>query len=222
MKLIVLSGPKQSGKDTTALHIKKYIPQLKCIALADKLKNECSQIFNIPRNFFDDQDLKEKDLGPFGYNGVVSIDKVIKLLLNFDINPRESGNSIGSLELPILHSAREIAQWVGTDLLRKYGNPDIHCVQLKKILSKAEKKDVFVVMDCRFPNELEFLQSFKDAVTCYIQRDIAESKVTSQSHISEKSTQELKNKVKYIIDNNGSFEDLDSRVLKLINTTSLI
>lgn len=59
--LVLVSGHKYAGKDTAAkLLVKEY--GFTRFAFADKLKDECSRCYNVPRKFFDDDDLKEAPL----------------------------------------------------------------------------------------------------------------------------------------------------------------
>lgn len=61
MKFIGLVGYKQSGKTTVLNHLKKNY-KAKEIMLAGHLKDVCSEVFDIPRDHFDDQNIKEEPL----------------------------------------------------------------------------------------------------------------------------------------------------------------
>ena len=129
MKVVIgLVGVKTSGKSTTA-NIMKKIFQDDVIeaALADKLKNVCSEIFNVPREHFDRQDLKEI---PFSSNKTLTKETISLVLTGFGIKETEdllnfyNKNNIIDKQLS---SPRQIAQIVGTEVLRAAGDEDIHC-----------------------------------------------------------------------------------------------
>ena len=54
-----LIGAKTSGKSTVAGMLKDMFPTAREVAFADKLKNVCAEIFELKREQFDRQDLKE-------------------------------------------------------------------------------------------------------------------------------------------------------------------
>jgi len=61
--IVGLTGYKGSGKDTVADHLVEY--GFVRWSFADKLREVCSDVFNIPMNYFTDRDLKEKKIEKF-------------------------------------------------------------------------------------------------------------------------------------------------------------
>ena len=148
MKLIGLSGVKESGKSTAFDYIKNQIDGVVEIQLAKKLKDTCSVSLNIPRSHFDDQDFKEKTLvTPL----ILTKETITNILCNYQIDFSDKYlKHIGKQ----IKTPREAAQYIGTEVLRE-GDPDIHC---RHAIIEAEKLGarVGIITDMRFPNELDF------------------------------------------------------------------
>jgi hypothetical protein len=176
-------------------------------ALADKLKNTCAEVFKVPREYFDSQDLKEV---PFA-NGPKTLteESILGVLLSFNAGMNQGDfydkyrNIIG-MELP---TPRKIAQIVGTEILRAAGDQDIHCKNVNL------NDEITIISDLRFPNEFDYFSNNSeiDFIPLYIQRDEAEKHVTEDSHPSEKCVFEFSDKC-IKVDNNGTIEDLSAQV----------
>ena len=223
MKTIIgLTGVKTSGKSTVANMIREFVPNVQEVALADKLKNTCAEVFNVPREHFDRQDLKEV---PFEDElRLLDIKSITNILNSFGIvatqeiiNKYEEKNII-DMELS---TPRKIAQIVGTEVLRAAGNDDIHCENVEL------NGDVVVVSDVRFPNEFNYFNNlaFEQTDTgvnklrfipIYVQRDEAEKHINENSHSSETSLFEFADKC-IKIDNNGSFRNTELQVKQIID-----
>jgi dephospho-CoA kinase len=220
MKVVIgLAGVKTSGKSTVANIIKKLIntETVEESAIADKLKNVCAEAFGVPRDHFDNQDIKEVDFedGP----KILTLNKISMILHLFNVRMTQElvekyklKNVIG-IELP---TPRRIAQVVGTEVLRTTGDEDIHC---KNMPLSDEDGSITVVSDLRFPNEFSYFhsQNFNDIkfLPIYIQRDEAEKHVTEDSHPSEKSVFLFSDQcVK--LSNNGTLEDLEKSIKELL------
>ena len=209
MKVVIgLVGVKTSGKSTTA-NIMKKIFQDDVIeaALADKLKNVCSEIFNVPREHFDRQDLKEI---PFSLNKTLTKETISLVLTGFGIKETEdllnfyNKNNIIDKQLS---SPRQIAQIVGTEVLRAAGDEDIHC----KNVNLGDK--ITIISDVRFPNEFNYFNTLPNSyfLPFYIQRTEAEEKITPDSHPSETSVFIFRDKCIKINNNNG-LENLEKQI----------
>lgn len=108
-------------------------------------------------------------------------------------------------------AGRQLLQWLGTDVCRK-NNPNIWVNVVKEnILGLQSEFDTFIIGDCRFPNEIEVMQSsFSNVQTVRIERIGHVSKLTESQlqHPSETSLDkyifdlrcEFPNGVKYIED----------------------
>jgi len=215
--VIGLVGVKTSGKSTTANIIKKnFQGDVIEAALADKLKNVCSEIFNVSRENFDRQDLKEI---PFNSNKTLTKETISLILTGFGIKETEdlinfyNKNNIINKQLS---SPRQIAQIVGTEVLRAAGDEDIHC----KNVTLGDS--VTIISDVRFPNEFNYFSTLPNTyfLPFYIQRTEAEEKITPDSHPSETSVFIFRDKCIKINNNNG-LESLEDQVRSHLLRTDL-
>jgi hypothetical protein len=209
MKVVIgLVGVKTSGKSTTADIMKKNL-QSNVIeaALADKLKNVCSEVFNVSRESFDRQDLKEI---PFNSNKILTKEKISLILTGFGIKATEDLINLydtKNITDRLLSSPRQIAQIVGTEVLRAAGDEDIHC----KNVNLGD--NVTIISDVRFPNEFNYFNTLSNTMFLpfYIQRNEAEEKITQDSHPSETSVFIFRDKC-IKINNNEGLQSLEEQI----------
>ena len=215
--VVGLVGPKTCGKSTvTNIIASEFV--ITESALADKLKNASAKAFDLKREQLDRQDLKEV---LFDAPKPLTKERIALILTEFGVNPNSYKDPIllqTHLEFytPLfnkpLHSPREIAQIVGTELLR-FVDKDIHCRNVP-----IAKNSVTVVSDVRFINEMDFFAKM-DGITfipIYIQRDQAEAQVKPESHISEREFMEFRHRCSKV-DNNGTLENTKKQVMDIIN-----
>ena len=208
MKILIgLCGVKFSGKTTAFNIIKDLYPQVQEIQLAKKLKDECSRIFKVKRELFDDSQLKEVPLEMPIYLTAEAVTEMVEafgIKVDYDTHVRKH---VGM----ILESPRRIAQYAGTEILRACGE-DIHCIGATMNLPH---EGVFVITDMRFPNEFDFFTSqYADIfVPFHIQSNRAEAGGAQDMHPSERMVLETAKRCKKI-DNNGSLADLKARLEK--------
>ena len=206
--IITLVGVKRSGKSTTFNYLKEIFPSVTEITLANKLKNVCSEVFNVPRSAFDD-DRKEQPL-----DKAVQLypAHVVDICAKFDINNLSEGEINPHVGV-ILPTPRRIAQFVGTEILRSFG-ANIHCEHAVKDLSD----NCFgVVTDCRFWNEFNY---FKDNsyyfIPIYVDNKKAEEKAQGDNHASERDVLDIAKQCLFTLDNNGTLEDLARGVEEMV------
>lgn len=210
MRIVIgLTGVKTSGKSTVANLLKDLILEdVQESALADKLKNVCSKVFDVPREHFDKQDLKEV---PFKSNKILTENDINLILSEFEVNPTKEliyfYNKNNIINKP-LKSPRQIAQIVGTEILRAAGDEDIHCKNLKL------GNNVTIISDIRFPNEFNYFENLPNTyfLPFYIQRDEAEKYINSNSHSSETSVFTFCQKC-ININNNKDLEFLKKQIM---------
>lgn len=137
--IIAIAGRKQSGKTTSAEFIKTTfetsgLGQAKIYNFADPLKKDvCMNIFGLT------------------YHQCYGSD--------------ESKNELVNCYWPgtdAQMTAREVMQYVGTDVFRKiqknvWADATIHKIQ-------SEKPDLAIIADCRFPNEVEVVTAVSGLV----------------------------------------------------------
>ena len=204
---IGFTGVKRAGKTTAFTFIKDKYPEVREIALADKLKSASATIFGIPKSAFDAVNLKERELDVPVY---LTSEAVSDLISYFGVTPDFEKHVRPHLN-QILYTPRQIAQYVGTEILRNV-DYDIHC---KSVTSDLPEDGIFIVTDMRFPNEYDFfsLRYERDFYPYYICNNRAELGSRDDTHASEKHVFDIVKKC-HQIDNNGSLEDLRKNVLK--------
>jgi hypothetical protein len=212
--IIALTGVKFSGKTTAFNFLKEIMPSqspLIEIQLAKKLKDECSRVFKIERNLFDDSKLKEVSLEMPIY---LSATDLTDLIRSYGVEPDYDTHVRPHVGM-VLESPRRVAQYIGTEVLRTV-NEDIHCMGATMNLPE---NGTFVVTDMRFPNEFNFFN--KNYGECfhpfYIQNNQAELAGAQDMHPSERMVLVTAKRCK-MIPNNSSISDFKATLLSLIET----
>lgn len=178
--IIAFSGVKFAGKDTAVEGlISRY--GFTRIALADRLKDICSHVFEVSRNDMDDPSKKETKFINELHINQDHIKHLLELLVydgfNFDFEDKcriICKNFTGR----ILTSIRDMLQIIGTDILRTYIKDDIW---LEYIKDRILPNNRYVITDARFENEREYLKKI-GAILVLVKRPGFESK---SDHISE-------------------------------------
>ena len=200
MKIIIgLTGNKGSGKNTAHTFIEGYYfgkKRVEEIALAGPLKRSCAEVLNLEPRLFVDQNLKEVDL-PIP----VQLDKKIieQFFKQFGRADYDFNEHVRPHLGKILHTPRQILQYVGTEVLRAL-DEDIHC---KAAVAQVGECDIAVVTDIRFPNELNFFLNLQnvDFVPVYIENRRAEEAASADKHASEAHIGFIKTKCDVIPNN---------------------
>jgi hypothetical protein len=213
MKPIVIGivAPKEAGKTTTTNMIAEFTA-IRESAFADKLKNTCAKAFNIPRENFDRQDLKEVKLET---PKVLTLETIKAIFKEYDREDEiELKPGVVNMEL---HTPRHIAQVVGTELLRDHLGKNIH---IENVIIDPTR--VTVISDTRFENEYEVMNARDDIryFAAYVYRKQAEDQAKLSTHPSETEFFKFKDKC-YLIDNNGDFRDLELNVKRFLDKVML-
>lgn len=198
--LIGLVGKKGSGKTTSANIIKKELDPVYEIQLAKKLKDVCSRVFKVNRDFMDDPVLKEVELDK---TITITFWNIIKVCFYFLVFPKiKTFKHIGTR----LTTARRLLQFVGTDILRQI-DTEIH---LKKAVSGLPKNGVFIVSDIRFKDEMEYLHkwAYPYGWFFYVERGIE----NKDFHASEIELDNLKKLSTRVINNVSNINNLENEI----------
>jgi hypothetical protein len=102
-------------------------------------------------------------------------------------------------------SPRKAYQVFGTE----YGRDQLD----KDIWLKLAPKGKIVISDVRFENEASYIRD--NGLLVFIDRDNASNEIDNATHISESGV--VRYDTDYVLDNNGSLEDLDVYIHKLNN-----
>lgn len=205
-RVVALTGRKGSGKDTFCQFLSSHLSgeyTITYLKFAGLLKQACSKASGLSLEYFEDVVLKEQELP-----------KVIKLAKEgYNIVMREFGLPEDGTNdnFMVFHTPRQMLQVVGTDILRRK-QPDIH---VKKTLKQIPKNGITIITDLRFVNEfnaLEKLLEYHEFIPVFIDRRTDDN----DEHRSERELLKLKDKC-VIINNNGTFNDLNDRALKVLN-----
>jgi hypothetical protein len=225
MKVVSFTGPKGSGKDTSADLLKAEGIADGSISFAGPLKKICMEVFQLHHNYMNDPILKEKPLKEPITITPKLLRKVNQLMMDYlDIdefyyNPNKA--SVVGLEGQILSSPREILQIIGTEWIRNRIHPDWHlqAAFAKKAMSQLNPDGLYCVTDARFPNEYQFLADRfgEDFRGFYVERPEAEERLAQSTHASELQVLEVKKLItsENILVNNGSIDDLKKKLLSL-------
>lgn len=203
-KVIGIVGFKNSGKDTSAGYMIQDFGYTKD-SFAAPLKDACAAIFGWDRDMLEGETLESRE-----WREIVDPYWSHKLGID-DFSPRKA------------------LQLVGTEKLREGLHEDIWILSLSRRVVKIS--DNVVITDCRFPNEIEAIRKLNGSVI-RIKRGpepywykLAEEAMVKNLigplrelkrigiHASEYSW--VGSDIDYIIENDGSLEDLRKKVNKL-------
>jgi hypothetical protein len=226
MKIASFTGPKGSGKDTSADILKELKIAKGSISFAGPLKKICMEVFNLHHTLVSDPILKEK---PLTSGEIIITPKILRkinqLMMEY-LDPEEffySPNraSVVGLEGTPLRTPREILQIIGTEWIRNRIHPDWHLQAAfsSKTLEKLDQSGLYCVTDARFVNEYQFLANKfgEDFKGFYVERPEAEERLAQATHDSERKVLEVRAVIpeSNIILNDGSLEDLKKKLLAL-------
>jgi len=198
---ITFAGRKQTGKTESTLYLAKQLIQIgktvKRINFADKLKQACSIIFNIPLEDMETEEGKNK------------LTKIRRPYLTCDgVYCASDLDDIGQPFMTI----REILQFVGTNLFREqmYGHIWIDSVFHDPDL---QKYDYVLIRDDRFKNEVSIANQYGKVFL--IERDTG---LQLDNHKSETELALIpRQDFSGIIDNNSDFPHLWTQLHKILD-----
>lgn len=230
-KLIAISGVKGVGKDTSGdmlrfmlstpkfLHhywIYKRFPKLTFkgnwlkVSFAGPLKEMLSVLLRVPVESFEDRDFKENIFIDFNN---LSFHKREDLKRYQILSDSKFSRKIkeGTIDVRAnMLSIRQLLQYWGTDVMRRYLGDQLWCLATLKI---ADIHDL-IISDLRFKVEADIVQERKGTLI-YIDRPGCEV----GNHQSEKEAFELyqSGRCDHIIHNTGTLKDLFNHCKEIYN-----
>jgi len=225
MKIVSFTGPKGSGKDTSADILKEEKIASGSLSFAGPLKKICMEVFKLHHNYMNDPILKEKELEEPIVLKSAHFRKINLLMTDFldqdefFYNPYKA--SIAGLEGMVITTPRQLLQVIGTDYIRNRIHPDWHLQAAfsKTSLAKMDENGLYCVTDARFPNEYSFLANKfgEDFKGFYVERPEAEEKLVNGAHASEMKVLEVKELIptENILKNDKTVDDLKKKLLAL-------
>ena len=207
MKIIGLTGFAKSGKSTATEVLKEMGGQE--IAFAKHLKDVCAVVLGVERSHFDNQDFKEKE---FDYPVYLSNRAIEEILYYFEVEPRHFPAALVAHTGKDLHSPRQVAQYVGTEVLRGI-NKNIH-IDISLKLNVGSVAPFLIVSDLRFGNEFDAV-SERRGLVIGITRQAATPKNLVNLHDSEKEIPRLISRTNNVIANETTIAEFKFAVRSL-------
>ena len=188
--IIGLNGRLKSGKDTTFSIIQNLYPHAERVSFADKLKDSAAASLNLPRDLM--EELKnEEDIKLVFAFPVEGYDRLYSRVSHYEMNIREYLQRYGT------ESHREV---FGTDFW----------VDMALPLDIEHSDRLLVVTDVRFPNEAIRVLDLGGQIW-KIERE------TATAHSDHPSEQDLDKWVDVFVDNTGSLDELQEKLVDLTN-----
>lgn len=244
--IIGISGKKQSGKDTVGTIIQYLMSGEKahyiawCNALeaydnsaekesgwevkkfADKLKDIVCLLIGCTREQLEDETFKNSELGEEWWNYVNIMDKT-------DILPY-LGTRLTEPKQYNLHkpTPRYFLQYIGSELFRFqiHENTWVNATMADykpldgRTMQDPDDSNIgfpnWIITDTRFPNEAKAIKN-KNGVVIRVNRNTG----NNDQHISEIALDDYKD-WDYVIDNNGTLDELIEKVLEILKKEKIL
>jgi len=204
MIVVGFAGTAKVGKDSSAVVLKQK--GFEHLSFARPLKELCSRIFPVTYEMFDSQEYKDK---VWKFPIIMNLEKIDKLLIELNKHEFISNEKQTAIAHKLVgkafHTPRQILQCIGSDIVRDMLDSDFWCKVLK---NEMIRKDV-VITDVRFPNERKTIKE-ANGVLILVKRPGFEG----SNHISDKLLGD-ESEYDYIINNDGTLEDLHRKVESL-------
>ena len=219
--IIVISGLKNSGKDTVAdmLQYCLSVPEpfrkywmyrhyryafnstYEKVAFADSLKDTLSVLFGIPVEKFYERDFKEH----FYIKGLEITDTPDNILDEDSFIKMLNKKDFSFLKTHFI-TIRQLLQCFGTEIVRGLFGNAFWAEQTMK-----HNFDKMIITDLRFKVELEAVRK-RNGLVLYIDNP----NCIPEQHASESEVLEMKDNhdFDFIIENNGTLEDLFNKIVK--------
>jgi hypothetical protein len=202
---------------------------------ADRLKDIVCLLIGCTRQQLEDQEFKEKELGEEWYRyGLIRKNSAKPILFPSELENIECQLKLfkGSTLYMDKLTPRKLLQLLGTECGRNIIHPNIWVnatmVDYNPIsgtMDVRRSKETFpnwIITDMRFPNELEAIKN-RNGITIRINRGLVERTgklIQEPEHISETALNNAK--FDYVIENDGTIEELLNKVKKILINEKII
>jgi len=181
--IISLTSYAGCGKDEVAKIIQKYDSKWQIKKFSGKLKEIASILTGIPKEKFEDQEFKKSMLGAEWMTNGLDYDQMIGWVKPMFV--------------------RDFLQLLGTNAIRDNLHKN---TWVNALMADYSEQSNWIITDCRFPNELIEVKK-RLGTSIRINR---EGIKPVNNHPSEVALDNYE--FDYIIENNGSLEDLDNHI----------
>lgn len=249
MSIIGISGRINSGKDLVGKIIQELTinsnADYKIIKFADTLKDMVCLLLGCEREQLEDREFKEKELGEEWWKYPVEVTYEIRTGDNIDYETdtyyfvtKEEADNFYNKEIKnnpfeivkldtIKLTPRTLLQLLGTECGRQIIHPNIwvnSTLERGRLYSVEEKSNLihpsWCITDCRFPNEADAIKS-KGGINIRVNR--SKEGYSNNSGIKHESETALDGyKFDYVIDNDGTIEDLVDKVKEILIKENIV
>ncbi len=197
--ILSISGRIGNGKDTIADIIQTMTPYYRWEVkkFAGKLKDVAEMLSGVPKVRFEDQDFKQRDMGP-----------------EWGMTYREFLQKIGT---EAMRNGLHENVWVNA-LFSEYQANTIAIGTSEFDITEEDQLPYWIITDTRFPNELQAVKE-RNGITIKVVRNTTNT--IGATHASETALDDY-TEWDYVVDNNGSIEDLKIQVMAILSTEDLL
>ena len=221
--IIGIVGRKHSGKSTITRMIVENNPNSVELSFAKKLKQVCSKVFNLPMEYMEDQNLKEK---PLSFNITLTyeqLEQIYSYYPGYEMDISKANNLVGTL----FTTPRYILQFIGTEFLRECLKRSIHLDVIEQRVahfSSIDKNKIIIISDVRFQNEVDFVRetSLKYYDRPALVLGVDRPGLEKSSHPSEIEIENLILKSDRLINNNSTLTDLELSIYSVLEENKLL
>jgi hypothetical protein len=197
LQLIGIHGKAGAGKDTIAIYLNAFYKDVWAEKFADPLKDACSHAFGIPREYFDDPELKE--------------------IVNtyWSVSPRQIAQFVGT-EM-FRDGVRQLLPNVGNDFWVERLIGKLSGQLLLENEGEYYEGDTIVIPDVRFQNEVDFITNRGGVIIC-VERSGHDGNVGISGHSSEAGGLKIPSNQWYKLFNNATIPVLLESVEGILRT----
>lgn len=180
--IIGFAGRKRAGKTSLSVYLTR-IHEGTIVTVADALKNLCCDLLGFES--IEELNIYKDNCTTWSFNKVKEAPQWAKTICDkvfVEYTDKEYHEILKLIEEIKTYTVRDILQFVGTDIIRKY-KPNWHVEKMVEAINNAPT-DLVCVDDVRFPNERNAIESLGGIVFFVMRPDLS---VDISNHESEVS-----------------------------------